>query len=83
MKYEGEMGRLPKVMKNAEECRQACINSKDCAGFTFVKTAIYKHNCAIKKKWSPASRRTSKCCDSGQVTDSCRQGNRLFAKFEC
>ena len=80
--YEGEMGRLPKVMKNAEECRQACINLKNCAGFTFVKSAIYKHNCAVKKMWRPESRRSSKCCDSGQVTDDCRKGNRLVPKFE-
>ena len=61
-------------MRNAEECRQACIDLKGCTGFTFVKSAIYKHNCALKKKWHRKYKKSSKCCDSGQVTDACRQG---------
>lgn len=69
------MGRIPKIMSSADECRQACIDLKDCFGFTFVKSDKTRHNCAVKKEWRHESKTRSTCCDSGQVTNACRKGN--------
>ena len=71
----GAMGRIPKIMSSADECRQACIDLKDCFGFTFVKSDKTRHNCAVKKEWRHESKTRSTCCDSGQVTNACRKGN--------
>ena len=68
----GKHGRIPKIFKTADECREACVAVKDCAGFVFVKSDISNHNCAIKSKWDQAKGKESNCCDSGRVTEECR-----------
>ena len=78
----GKYGRIAKVFKSAEECRRACAAMKDCAAFVFVKSQMNQHNCAVKSKWAPATKKKNrKCCDSGKVTKKCRdsyQGNILI-----
>ena len=68
----GNHGRVPKIFKTAEECREACVEQKDCAGFVFAKSDITNHNCAIKSKWDQTKGQDSTCCDSGRVTEKCR-----------
>ena len=68
----GKHGRIPKIFTTAEECREACITQKDCAGFVFVKSDMSNHNCAIKSKWDQTTGKDSNCCDSGRVTEECR-----------
>merc|ERR1739847_170988 len=60
-------------MQTAEECRQACLDLEGCVGFTFVKSEMYRDNCAVKWKWDPSIKTTNnECCDSGRVTKPCR-----------
>ena len=69
----GLMGRVPKIMQTAEECRQTCFDLEGCVGFTFVKSQMDRHNCAVKSAWVPGRKSTNNgCCDSGRVTDYCR-----------
>ena len=68
----GKDGRIPKIFKTAEECREACVAQKDCAGFVFVKSDLSNHNCAIKSKWDQTKGKDNSCCDSGRVTEKCR-----------
>ena len=61
-------------MQTADECRQACIDLAGCVGFTFVKSQMDRHNCALKSSWVPNTKSTNnECCDSGRVTDNCRK----------
>ena len=71
-------GRVPKIFKTAEECREACVALKDCTGFVFVKSDINKHNCAVKSKLDPAQGSDANCCDSGRVTEKCREKGVLI-----
>lgn len=67
----GLAGRVPGYLTE-EECRQWCISSDECVGYTFVKSETTRDNCAVKKLWVESSRTTSSCCNSAKVTDTCR-----------
>ena len=60
-------------MKNAEECRKACVGLRGCVGFTFVKTETERPNCAVKSSWVHYTKTSNTNCDSGRVTNTCRK----------
>ena len=63
--------RVPKVMNDVHECKMACVNRRDCTGFTFYKDETSKDNCGLI---SVSSKQThSSCCESGQVSHECRR----------
>ena len=51
---------------------------KECLGFVFVKSDINKHNCALKSKLDQAKGSDANCCDSGIVTEKCREKGLLI-----
>ena len=69
----GDDGRVQGIMQHLDQCRKACINLDDCVGFVFMKREKNKDNCRVKKSWERPGIGNANCCDSGRITNICRQ----------